>query len=306
MNSKGKILIADVALIFATAIWSTTFVSVKWIIDDINPLALIGYRFILAAAIMCGYLILTKKNILSNIKEGFTLGIFMLIIYLPQTIGLKYTQASNSGFITGLFIVFIPIFGYLLFKEIPNKIKIFTVILAVGGLSVLKGGIANLNFGDILTLITAIACALHILYTGKFVKNEVDPFVLTFQQFFITGAISFIFSFMTGADITIKNSFVFSTIIILSLFATVLTFVIQMVAQKFTTSVKAAAIFSLEPVFGAIFAWTVGGENFTINGAIGGFIIVSAMLLAELPDVIELIEEKTKKTNAVVPDISIV
>jgi drug/metabolite transporter (DMT)-like permease len=114
-------------------------------------------------------------------------------------------------------------------------------------------------------------------------KKEMDPYVMSFQQFAVTGVLSYITALMFGIDLKYDNADMGIIILFLALFPTVSGFLIQMAAQRFTSSIKVAAIFSLEPVFAAIFAWTIGGERFSVNGAVGGFLIVAAMIMAELP-----------------------
>lgn len=284
MIKKYKTLIADISLVYVAAVWGSTFLLVKDGLNLVNPVALVGYRFIIAALVIGGYLIISKRNPMKDIKHGLILGIFMWLMYVPQTAGLLYTKASNSGFITGMYIAFIPLLLFIMFKEKTSKRKIAALSLSVCGLTVLTGGLKEMNLGDALTLLTALACAFHIVLADKFMKKDLDPFILSFQQFVFTGVLSFAVAFIFGMPINLKNNSIILIILFLALFPTVSAFVIQMVAQKFTTPIKVAAIFSLEPVFSALAAWTLGGETVTIHGVIGGTLIVTGMLASELVD----------------------
>lgn len=284
MIGKYKTLIADISLVYVAAVWGSTFLLVKDGLNQVNPVALVGYRFLVAALVLGGYLILTKRNPLKNMKEGLILGVFMWLMYVPQTAGLLYTKASNSGFITGMYIAFIPILSLILFKEKTSKRKIGALAISVTGLAILTGGLQEINLGDVLTLLTAMACAFHIILADKFMKKSLDPFILSFQQFIFTAILSFVVTVAFGMPIGLKSSSIVWVLLFLALFPTVSAFVIQLVAQKFTTPIKVAAIFSLEPVFSAIVAWTFGGETVTLNGAIGGSLIVAGMLASELVD----------------------
>lgn len=278
-----KDLFAQAGLLYSAAIWGSTFFLVKSALNHISPLALIAYRFLIAAFLVFIFLKIKKKKLFKDAGKGLILGIILWMVYFPQTLGLKFTTASNSGFITGLFILFVPIAGWLLFKRIPERNKIISVVLALTGLWILTGGPGKINYGDALTLITAVAYALHILYVGKYMAGGADPYILTFQQFLFVGVFSFFGSFVTGGGLSWSVDSVWWIVVFLAVFPTLSAFLIQMVSQKFTSPLRVAIIFSLEPVFAAIFAWTIGGERFALHRGIGGLIIVAAILVSELP-----------------------
>lgn len=280
---RGKTLLADAGLLYAAAIWGATFFMVKGVLDHVSPLSLLGYRFLLSAVLILPIIIWQKRNPFKGWGRGLALGFFLWLIYVPQTVGLQYTTASNSGFITGLFIVFVPILGVLVFRQVPGPMKLFSVVMAVCGLWVLTGGIAGMNRGDALTLLAALGYAVHILLADRYMKGGMDPLVLSFQQFFLVGIFSFIAGAVLGISFDCKWVSAWMTIVFLAVFPTVSAFLIQLVAQRFTTPIKVALIFSMEPVFAAVFAWTLGGESFVWTRALGGLLIVSAMVLSELP-----------------------
>lgn len=280
---KYKNLLAETGLLLTAAVWGSTFFIVKDGLQFINPITLVAYRFFFASVILGIYLIVKKKNIFVNLRQGLALGFLLWLLYVPQTIGLVYTSASNSGFITGLFVVFVPIFAFLIFRRIPSLIRAFAVLIAVLGLWFLTGGIAGINKGDLLTLITAVAYALHLLMADNFLKNKADPLVLAAQQFFFVGILSFIAAFITKASFSIASTNILWLIIFLTFFPTLAANVMQLVGQKIVAPVKVALIFTMEPVFAALFAWTLGGEQFIPGRAFGGLLIFLAMILSELP-----------------------
>ncbi len=278
MESKKKTLLADIGLFYAAAIWGSTFFLVKNSLSNIDPVTLVAYRFLLATALMLPFVF--RKKVFQNFKNGFFLGFLLWLLYVPQTLGLKYTTASNSGFITGLFVVFVPIFSFFMFKKNVSRQKTISVIVAALGLWFLTGGLKTLNLGDLLTLIAAVTYALHIIFADKYMKDS-DPYVLNFQQILTVGVLSFITAILFRLPLNIGNTL--PIILFLTLFPTLSAFLIQLIAQKFTSAIKVAMIFSLEPVFAAIFAWTIGGEKFIFTSAIGGLLIVIAMVISEIP-----------------------
>ncbi len=275
--------LAGAGLLYSAAIWGSTFFLVKNVLDSISPLNLLAFRFLSASVLMFIVLKIMKKPVLRDFRKGLTLGSILFVVYLPQTIGLKFTTASNSGFITGLFILFVPLMGWVIFRRIPEKKKIVSVLLALAGLWILTGGPGKINFGDALTLITAFSYGLHILFAGKFMDEGADPYIITFHQFLIVGMFSLTGSLLTGGGVEMPSTSVIGTIGFLAVFPTLLAFLVQMIAQKFTSPIRVAIIFSMEPVFAALFAWTLGGEIFSAHRGIGGLIIVLAILISEVP-----------------------
>lgn len=277
-----KFYLTNIGLFYVAAIWGSTFFVVKDSLAHINPVVLVGYRFTLAAFMLACFLIYTRRPLFVNMKSGLILGALLWLVYGPQTIGLGLTTASNSGFITGLFVAFVPIFSFLFLREPPSGSKILAILVSVAGLWFLMGGFQEVNRGDLLTIITAIAYAAYILFADKYVKASIDPYVLSFQQFLGVGLISLGLGAVLGLPFTPATMNTFGIIFFLTLFPTLSAFVIQLVAQKRVTPIKISLVFALEPVFAAIFAWTLGGETFILSRASGGFLIFAALIIAEL------------------------
>ncbi len=283
MNKKTSIhWLMNAGLIYAAAIWGSTFVIVKDTLHSVSPHILVGYRFTLAALGMLILCIFLKRNIFDRLGKGMLLGICLFLIYSPQTIGLAVTTASNSAFITGLFVIFVPLFSLLLFRIRPGKQKMIAVVLASAGLWLLTGGLHEVNAGDVMTLITAAAYGMHIILADRYMKSGCDPYVLTFQQFAVTAIMSIIIAVIVGAPFQINQKSI-GVIIFLALLPTLSAFLIQMIVQTRENPVKVAILFSLEPVFAAVFAWTIGNEHFIPIRALGGMVIVTAMIFAEVP-----------------------
>ena len=106
-HQKGATTLAHIGLFYAAAIWGSTFYLVKQAIADVHPITLIAYRFLIAGAILLGFLLATRRPLFRGFGRGLILGVIIWLLYVPQTIGLGMTTAANSGFITGLFVVFI-------------------------------------------------------------------------------------------------------------------------------------------------------------------------------------------------------
>jgi len=274
-------MFSDLGLFYCAAIWGSTFVVTKGALDSVNPVAMVGIRFFISALLLLPW-VLKRKNKTVMMKEGLVLSLFLSTLYLTQTTGLLYTSASNSGFITGLFIIFIPIFMFLFRGEKPAWLHIVSAGLAVTGMWLLTGGANGFNLGDALTLAAAAAYSAHLIFTDKYVKASADTVMLAFHQFWMVSLISFAIALFTGCPLAVSSLKGWGVITFLAVFPTLTAFYIQMLAQKTSEPFKVGIIFTLEPVFAAIFAWTLGGEKFVLIKAAGGFLIVSGMIIGEL------------------------
>ena len=127
---------------------------------------------------------------LSNFSQGAVLAVILTSLYVPQTIGLQYTTASNSGFITGLFVIFVPIFMRTVFRRRPTAMEWVATVVALGGLGIFTGGMNEINTGDLLTLVAAVTYALHVLYADKYLKGAPTRSVISCQQFVLVGLLS--------------------------------------------------------------------------------------------------------------------
>jgi len=280
---RHKRFMADLGLFYAVTIWGSTFFIVKSALNGIDPVILVGYRFFIAGLILLIFLKISGRPILKDLKISIFSGFLLWSLYIPQTIGLKFTTASNSGFITGLFVAFVPVFLRLIFKRKPTLMEVIAAAVSLTGLWILTGGMHDINLGDILTLITAVMYALHVLYCDKYMKLDIDAYRFSCHQFLIVGLLSLLSALIFSLPFEIVTSDAFYMMLFLALFPTLSAFVIQMAAQKIRSPLRVSLIFALEPVFAAIFAWTLGGEEFISYRALGGLLIFLALVISGLP-----------------------
>lgn len=272
---------ADLGLVYCAAVWGATFYMVKDALAGVDPVAMVAHRFFLSALLLAPWA-LVRPSRFRHLREAAILAVLLFLLYATQTVGLGFTSASNSGFITGLFVLFVPVFLLAFFGKPPTAVQWVSSGLALAGLWMLTGGIRSVNFGDAITLVAAATYAGHLLATDKFVRADADSLVLAFHQFWMTGAMALVYCLVSGRSLAVTGSKAPGTIAFLAAVPTLSAFFIQMWAQKFTAPVKVSLIFSLEPVFAALFAWTIGGEGFVPARAAGGGLIVAAMMAGEL------------------------
>jgi drug/metabolite transporter (DMT)-like permease len=288
------------ALILTTLIWGGTFAIIKTALHSISPMMFLTLRFTTAAILLLPFAYKKLKKMDSYaFKGGLILGFLYFAGFAAQTMGLKYTSATKSGFITGTFIIFTPFFQIIMEKKMPGKGNVMGIALVILGLLFLSSkGIhffdmfnelgSNFNVGDVLTLICAFFYALYIVYMD-IISKKVDYMPLVFMQvaFTAVGAILFgmVFQF-TGVDQTsfIINKDVILAVLYTSLLATIITTTLQTKYQKYTTPSKAGIIFSLEPIFAAIVAYFLLSEKISNFGYIGCIFIFCGLLISELMD----------------------
>lgn len=302
-NSKEKKsthFLGEGALLLMTIIWGGTFVIVKESLHDISSMLFVSIRFGVAALIISAYLFfknykLNKQAFLS----GIFLGLFLFLGFMFQTIGLKYTTATKSGFITGSLVVMVPFLQMLIEKKIPSKgALIGTLLVFIGILFLSSGGSSIKNFlselgktfniGDTLTLICALFFALHVVYMD-IISPKHDFWILFLSQLISVSVFAFlmslIFHFSSLELIKIKlTSNLWSGLLYTSLLATCVNFGLQTKFQKVVSPTKAGIIYSFEPIFAAIFAFFILNEKFTNFGLFGSALIFSGLIVSEIFD----------------------
>lgn len=283
MNTNKQQLFADLALVFVTLVWGATFVSVKEAIKYIEPYYFLAIRFAIATLIM---LAVTNKRLrkltAAALTKGVLIGIVLFAGYAFQTFGLQITTASNTGFITGLSVVLVPIFLTVITRKPPGLMAVLGVISATVGLGLLTiNDELRFNYGDMLVLFCAVSYGLHILLLGKFSPDN-DPFIIATVQIATVTVISFFAALIkeTAPTAATFNTQVWEAILITAVFATALAFFLQTWTQKFTSPTHTAIIFTMEPVFAALFAYLLGGELFTPRQGLGAAFILAGMLAA--------------------------
>ena len=288
----------EIALLFNTIIWGGTFALIKNAFTDISPLLFLGLRFSIAALIFLPFVYSSlKKTNKQTLIAGSVLGFFYFTGFAAQTLGLNLTTATKSGFITGTFVVFIPILQLIIEKRKPKWFNILSVFLVLIGLIMLssKGENAidfmkqlgsDFNLGDLLTLLCALLFAFQVVYVDVFTKKyEYLPMV--FVQLLITGIGGFILSFVFSISTLETVKFTFNTTVVTAvlytaIFASIIATVIQLKFQKFVSPTKAGIIFSIEPIFAAVFAYFLLSEKISNFGLIGCVLIFIGLIVSEI------------------------
>ncbi len=275
---------ADLGLLSVTVFWGTTFIFSKILLTEMSLTTYLFLRLGIAALALNLFALRWRKEWSLQVwKHGTLLGVLLFTSYFLQMWGIRETSASNAGFITGLSVVLVPVFGFLFFKEKTPLPVWVSVVLAIVGLLLLSGANPFLwSKGDWKILGCAVVFAFHIIYTGRYAPLN-NIYLLTTAQLTVIAILAlliFIPEIKDFPTMPLKN---WAGLVYLGLFGTVFTFLMQTSMQRFTTVSRTAVIFSMEPVFAALFAYWVAGETLSTAGWFGGVLIVLAMINAEFP-----------------------
>ena len=286
----------DLLLLAVAFVWGTTFIVVKSALAHVGVLEFLFLRFSLASVLM---LILFRKRIWPvrrpPLQAGALLGLFLFAAFAFQTWGLTTTSAADTAFITGLYVVMVPLLSILLLKRWPAPMAGIGVVLAAAGLYVLTGGApSQWERGEVLVFFCAVAAAFHIILTGHFAPRHETASLATWQVV-VVALLSLALSLADGTATLRIPPPVWGALILTAVFATVIAFLVQTYAQKVPPPTRTALIFTAEPVFGALFAHLYGGEALLRAHLLGGGLIFLGMVLSEIrPSV-------WGKTNALPP-----
>ncbi|KKC30192.1 DMT family transporter [Caldanaerobacter subterraneus] len=281
----SKQLQSDIVLTLVTMIWGSTFIIVKNAIQSLPVYNFLFIRFLLAFLLLAAIFYKKLKKIdKSTLMAASLIGTMLFLGYAFQTMGLLYTTASKSGFITGFSVVLVPILEAILLKRKPTKAATVGVVLAFIGLILLTTNIdLSINIGDFLTLLCAFAFAMHIVLISKY-ASKMDTYLLATIQIGMVALLSGIVSLIFEKPFIPTSLDVWGAIIITGVFATAFAFVAQNTMQAYTTATHTALIFSLEPVFAALAAYLIAGETMSIRAIIGGAFMLAGIILSELPE----------------------
>lgn len=275
--------LVDLSLIGIALIWGSTFVLVKQALADVSTLLFLTLRFSVATLAL---VLIFRKQLrggLSSIRPGLLAGVFLSAGYVLQTFGLKYTSASKTGFITGLYIPLVPLFSSLVYKKAPKLSEVLGVLVAFGGMALMtiQRDLLDIGLGDLLVAGCAVAYAFHILVLGRYAASS-NVAVLTVTQIATCAALGAGTFWWTEPVHLHWTPALWIALAVTSLLATALAFGVQTWAQRYSSPTRTALIFSLEPVFAWVTSYLVAGEVLTRRVTLGAGLVLAGILLVEL------------------------
>ncbi|HXA68224.1 MAG TPA: DMT family transporter [Bryobacteraceae bacterium] len=277
--------LVDLSLVGVCLIWGATFILVKQALAGISTLLFLTLRFTIATAVLA--LIFRKQfrstNLHMSLRAGLLAGLCLFTGYVLQTFGLKYTSASKTGFLTGLYIPLVPLFSAVIYKKIPQISELCGVGIAFAGMALMtiQTDLRDINKGDLLVAGCAVVYAFHILLLGHF-AGTANLGVLIVTQI-ATGMGVGAATFWWAEPIRLAwTTQVWVALVVTSLFATALAFSVQTWAQRWSSPTRTALIFSMEPVFAWATSYVLAGEMLSRRATLGAVLILSGILVVEL------------------------
>ncbi|CAN5665770.1 DMT family transporter [soil metagenome] len=277
-------LIYTLLLVGVTAVWGWTFVVVQNAVTAYSVLGFLTLRFILAGAVLTPFLAprMTRRTLFVGIGIGLTLAVG----YLFQTLGLLYTTPTNSGLITGLFVVFAPLTAWVLFKVRIPPLIIGAVVLSLFGMVLLTGQSVSLGrLGDALTVVCAAGLGAHIALLSRY-ASEHDAGALTLAQILSMAGIFSVMWVASPGQITAPPTEVWFAIVLTGIVASAGAFFVQTAVQQRIPAARTAIILTMEPVFAALFGFWLAGDRLSAVQLFGGVLILSALVVGEIVPVL--------------------
>jgi drug/metabolite transporter (DMT)-like permease len=285
---KKNVLKNDALLLLTSLIWGFAFVAQRMGMNFIGPYTFNGVRFLLGPLsllplIFYRWKIIPRehKRVKPYLLTGLAAGLILFTASTLQQIGIVYTTAGNAGFITGFYVVLVPILGFFL-KQQVGLIRWIAALLALAGLYFLSvSQDITIGRGDLLVLCSALFWALHIIVVG-YVSPRIDALIFSFTQFLLCGIFS------------LAGAFIFETpqwsgigqaaipILYGAILSVGVAYTLQVVAQREAPPSHAVIILSMEGAFAALGGALVLGEILTGRQMFGCFLMLSGMLLSQL------------------------
>jgi drug/metabolite transporter (DMT)-like permease len=280
---KESKVFSSIALMAVAAIWGSAFLSMKGTLERLDVNSFLTWRFVIATLL----LIAIRPSVLKKIdlpffKKGVILGLFLSSGYIFQSFGLTLTTVSNTGFITGLYVVLTPVVAAVILRKNITLVEWFAVLVATLGLGLLSFNGVKFGIGEFLVLISALLFAFHIVGLGEWSKG-LDTYALTVLQLGTCAVVTFLASFKSGFKAP-PDSGVWWSIIYTAIFATALAFIVQTWAQSFIAPSTVGVILAAEVVFAAGFGIWLLNEPVTLRIALGGLLVLASMYLIILLD----------------------
>ena len=272
---------ADLLILFITICWGSSYLFMKIGLEAVSPFNLIALRFGLAFLLAAGLFYRQLRQIeWKTVKFAMLLGLFLFMVFTTLTVGLETTTASNAGFLVSLTVVFVPLFNALLFRKPIGKKLGFSILVAMSGIALLTVQLPfRITSGDLLCIAAAFFYAMHIIVTGHAAK-QVNPLQLGILQIGFTALYGTLCIFLFDSPALPASAEGWVAILVLSVVCSALGFILQTVAQQYTSPARTGLIFSLEPVCAAIFGYLFMDEVMSLNGYIGAALVLAGVLVS--------------------------
>ena len=264
------------AMLATAAVWGGSFVLMKDAIVQQDVYSFLSTRFILAALLMIAYRPTVFRGLSSRfIKQGVLAGVLLSGGYIFQTLGLAKTTVSNTGFITGMYLVFTPLISLIILKRKVLLVQWFAVAIAMIGLILISYNGISIGTGEILVLISAFIYGAHFVALGEWSDGK-NTYALTLIQIMTIAAMSTVFALINGFQMP-PNASVWQAILFTAVFATFIGFLVQTKAQSVMSATAASVLLAMETPFALFFGLFFNNDPLTLRIIVGGSLVMIAM-----------------------------
>lgn len=279
---------ANLILLLTAAIWGAAFVSQNLAMQSIGPYWFVALRFLIGFAVVLPFAIREDRKASApltrrDLAAFCVIGLALLGGAVSQQIGMLTTTVTNASFLTGLYVIIVPILSVVLLRRIPHWIIWPAALMALAGIYYLSGGqLSHLKVGDFWVIACAVFFGTQVLLVGVFVSNSARPLTLSAVQFLVCGLgalaiAAFVEPISWDSIMAARWEILYAGII-----SSGIAYTLQVVGQRWTTAPQAAIFLASESLFGAFFGALLLGERITFVGYIGCALIFVAMILVEI------------------------
>lgn len=286
MSHKKQMLLANSALLGIAIAWGYTFVLTKDLLDEMGPLYFLGTRFLLAALLLLPFcwkqLMRTGREVW---KAGTICGLMLWAAFTLQVVGIDLTTPGKAGVLTGTMVIFAPLL-YFVWARIPVQAgPLLGSLCAFSGLVLLSwdGEWAGMNLGDGLALLCAVCFAIHMVLVDRLYHKNIEFDALTFVmiQLFVVGIIDTALAIAMEPIPGMLSPYGWFAYAFDLLIGTLLAYIVQIKAQKYSPPTHVSLILAFEPVFAFIFSWLLWDEAATPAVAVGILLILAGIFVTE-------------------------
>ena len=281
MNKQRR---ADLLLVLVTCFWGTSYFLTDLCMTGMTPMSLNAFRFLIGFGVLAA--VFRKKMwpvSRATLKYGVLVGLALSAVYVFYAYGILYTSITNAGFICALPVVTTPLIEFAVTRKRPNKKLFAALVVCTVGMAMLT---LNEQFkpalGDILCLGVAVFYGVDLVVTDRGVhQSDVDPLQMGVIQLGVVGVVTLILTLVLEKPTLPPTGKIWAAALFLAIFCTGIAFVVQTVQQQYTTASHVGLIFTLEPVFSAIVAFTLAGERLRPIGYVGAVLMMVSLVVME-------------------------
>ncbi|PZO79699.1 MAG: EamA family transporter [Mesorhizobium amorphae] len=278
---------ASSILLLTGALWGFGFVAQRNAMDALGPHSVVAFRFVAATLAILPFALRESRRAAEPLAPRdwlafVAIGLFLWLGSIAQQAGLLTTTVTNSGFLTGLYVVMVPLLGVLIFRQWPHPVIWPAVVVAMAGIFLLSGGhLGALTPGDWLTVFCAACFAMQLVLIGRFAIRTRRPVTLSVVQFAVCAVGGLVFALPTETITGEAVASVLPELLYAGIVAGGIGFTLQAVAQAHVSAPAAAILLASESIFAALFGALFLGERLPPTGLVGCALIFAAIVCVE-------------------------